>query len=135
MRANASNATPPAKASGQRLDDTVWQGAVTGLVPLALLAVSLAATVVLTAVARQVTAPQGFFVQQQAAVSVLGLGLAVAAAAYVVACVRALRQVRAWQLAGKRAPTVGTLWALGITALVVAVPVILAVALPQSPAP
>jgi hypothetical protein len=43
--------------------------------------------------------------------------------------------VRASQLEGSRARAVGTLWALGVTALVVAVPVILAVTLPQSPTP
>lgn len=93
-----------------------------GLRPIALLAVALLATAALTTVARVLVESQGFFVERSATLVVLGLGLAVATLLYARACTRALRH---------RANS----WPLVITALIVAAPVILAILLPQNPAP
>jgi len=127
---SARSSAPARSATGPLLG-----GLATGLLPLAppigIMAVSLA----LAAFARQLIASQDFFTQQWAAVIILALGLIASAAAYTVLCARALRQVSAWQQAGEAAQAARALWALGGTALVVLLPLLLVMLLPQHPAP
>jgi uncharacterized membrane protein YidH (DUF202 family) len=104
-----------------------------GLLPLGLLAAVVGMTIPLTALARQLYEGAGFFAQQQAAVIVLSVGLLLAIAVFAVAVWRVLRRVAAWQQNGAKASA--TLWALSATALIVVLPVVLAVLLPQHPAP
>jgi hypothetical protein len=111
------------------------RGALAGLVPLALLAAIIAAAFLLTALVRQATAPEGFYAQQQAVVIVLVAGLVIAAIVYVVTCVRTLRRAAAWRQVGISTRATGALAALAATALIVLLPFILAVVLPQHPAP
>jgi hypothetical protein len=106
-----------------------------GLIPLGLLIVLVAVTVLLTMLAHLLFASAGFFVQQQAAVIVLIVGLILTIAVFAVAIWRVLRRVAVWQQDGVLAQAHATLWTLGLTALVVVVPVLLAVLLPQHPAP
>jgi hypothetical protein len=108
---------------------------VLGITPLGPVALAVLLAVLLAALARQLTAGQGFFAQQWAAGIVVVLGLVGAAVSYVVFSVRALRQVRRWQQAGQSAPANAALWGLVITALVVLLPLILAIVIPQHPAP
>jgi hypothetical protein len=103
--------------------------------PLAVAVVCVAATVGLTVVARQLLARSGFFATQRACVIVLAGGSIVSALLYAAAGIRALRRVRAWQHEGRTACAGGGLCGLGMTALVVALPILLAVLLPQHPAP
>ncbi|SRR6266496_5316934 len=110
-------------------------GAVVGLIPLGLLLLIGAVTVLLTALARQIVASSGFFAQQQASVIVLIVGLVVALVAYVIAIVRTLRWVKVWQRGGAGGQARATLLALRFSALVVLLPVVLAIVLPQHPAP
>ena len=110
-------------------------GAVVGLIPLGLLLLIGAVTVLLTALARQIVASSGFFAQQQASVIVLIVGLVVALVAYVIAIVRTLRWVKVWQRGGAGGQARATLLALGFFALVVLLLVVLAIVLPQHPAP
>jgi hypothetical protein len=114
---------------------SVLRGVLVGLIPLGLLLVLVALTFLLTALARLLVASSGFFAQQQAAVIVLIAGLVVALAVYVVAIVRTMRRVKAWQLGGASGQARAALLALGVTALVVLLPVVLAIVLPQNPAP
>ena len=107
----------------------------TGLSPLIALLVLGAASVGLTIIVRQATVTQGFFAEQRATVAVLAAGIVVAAFAYVILCVRALRRARAWQAAGYGPRAAAALWALAITAVVVLLPVVVAVVLPRHPAP
>jgi len=104
-----------------------------GLIPLGLLAAVVGITVLLAALARQMFEASGFFAQQQAAVIVLIVGLMLAIAVFAVAIWRVLRRVAAWQQSGANASA--TLWALSATVLLVVLPVLLALLLPQHPAP
>ena len=106
-----------------------------GLIPLGLLIVLVAITIALTALARQLLVGSGFFAQQQASLIVLIAGLLLACAIYVVALWRTLHNVGIWQQEEKRVQASAALWALGATALIVVIPVLLAVLLPQHPAP
>ncbi len=54
---------------------------------------------------------------------------------YIIATVRTLRQVATWQQDNLAVCARIALWVLGSTALVVALPVLLAFFLPQHPAP
>ena len=109
-------------------------GAVVGLIPLGLLLLIGAVTVLLTALARQIVASSGFFAQQQASVIVLIVGLVVALVVYVIAIVRTMRNITSWQRSGAGGQARAALLALGFTALVVLLPVVLAIVLPQNPA-
>jgi hypothetical protein len=105
-----------------------------GLLPLGLLAVLLAMMVALAAGVRQLTAAQGFFAQQQTVIIVLVGGLLLAVAVYAGVLVYALRRVAGWQREGAVHQATGAMWALGITVLLVLLPLVLAALLPQHPA-
>jgi hypothetical protein len=113
----------------------VRRGLLVGLTPLVRLVIIAGVALLLTALARALTASVGFFTQQQVTVLVLGAGLLLAAVMYGAGCVRALRQVGTWQRAGDASPAAVALWSLGATALLVLLPVLLAWLLPQHPAP
>ncbi len=125
----------PAQTPSSEFTSGAWRGIVAGLVPLGLLIVIVAITLLLTALARQVFAASGFFVQQQAAVIVLIAGLVLAIAVFAVATWRVLRRVAAWQQDGTAMQANAALWTLGTSALIVVVPILLALLLPQYPAP
>ena len=84
---------------------------------------------------RQLVISSGFFAQQQAAVIVLVAGLLVAVVIFIIAIVPTLRNISAWQRVGAFGQARAALLALGITALVVLLPVILTIVVPQNPAP
>jgi uncharacterized membrane protein len=111
------------------------RGALVGLIPLVLLIVIVAVTFLLTALARQLVASSGFFAQQQASLIVLIAGLVMALVVYIIAIIRTLRSITAWQRVGSVGQARAALLALGFTALVVLLPVVLALVLPQNPAP
>jgi uncharacterized membrane protein len=115
--------------------DSVLRGVLVGLIPLGLLLLVVAITVLLTALARQLLASSGFFAQQQASVIVLIAGLVVALVVYIIAIVRSMRNITLWQRSGAAGQARAALLALGCTALVVLLPVVLAIVLPQNPAP
>jgi hypothetical protein len=114
---------------------SVLRGILVGVIPLGLLMVLVAVTFLLTALARQLVASSGFFAQQQASLIVLVAGLAVALVVYIIAIVRTFRRVTSWQRGGAVGQARAALLALGFTALVVLLPVVLTIVLPQSPAP
>jgi hypothetical protein len=127
--------TVPAHTPAAGLTGSAWRGVLIGLVPLGLLIVMVAATLLLTVLARQLAANAGFAVQQSAAVITLITGLLLAIAAFAVATWRVLRRVAIWQQGGAIVQARATLWALGVTGLVVIGPVLLALLLPQHPFP
>ncbi len=116
-------------------ESNALRGFFIGLIPLLILIIVVASTYLLTAFARQLTTSSGFFAQQQAAVTVLLAGFAVALVVYAVAIVLMMKRVKAWQQEGASRLAHGMLLALGVTALVVLLPVVLAIVLPQHPAP
>jgi hypothetical protein len=133
-RANDAS-TAPAQVPSSAVTDNIGRGALTGLIPLGLLIFMITVTVCFTALARLLLEGSGFFAQQQAALIVLIGGLILTCAGYVVALWRALHRVKMWQLEGKRKQARVVLWELGATVLIVVIPVLLALLLPQHPAP
>jgi uncharacterized membrane protein YidH (DUF202 family) len=113
----------------------VWRGALVGLIPLGLLTGIVAITLLFTALARQLVAGSGFFVQQQTALVALIVGLVLAIGVYTLAIWRVLRRVKIWQRDGTTTQANAALWVLTATALIMVVPVLLALLLPQHPAP
>ena len=112
------------------------RGILAGLAPLARLVALVALTLVLTAIARTVTASLGFFAQQQVSVLVFSVGLLLGIAVYIVSCVRLLRRIAVWQRYVTDTPlAAGALWTLAVSAVLVLLPFLLAILLPQHPAP
>lgn len=126
----------PAQNPSLQNKGSALRGVLIGLIPLGLLLLIVAVPVLLTALARQLFASSGFFVQERAAVVVLIAGLVVALVVYILALVRTLRNITAWQRGGGGVLQARAAWlVLGFTALVVLLPVVLAIVLPQNPAP
>ena len=128
----------PAKGHVAQAGDhagTFWHGALVGGAPIALLAVIVGATLLLSTLARALTASGGFFAQQRAALIVLVAGTTLAALGYIFAIIWAWSWLRRWHLAGAIAPIRGALTALALTSLLVLLPLILAATLPPPPAP
>ncbi len=111
------------------------RGVLVGLIPLGLLAGALALTLAGAALARLLFAGAGFFAQQQAAVIVLIAGLMLAIAVFGLAVWLVLRRVARWQQGEATTRASALLWTLSATALVIVLPVLLALLLPQHPAP
>jgi hypothetical protein len=110
------------------------QGVLTGLSPL-LSAVVFGLALLLTASVRVATAGQGFFTQQKFIIIVFLIGLAAAAIVYAVLCRQALRRARQWLLDGSVRAATAAYWALGATALVVLLPLLMALFMHQAPFP
>jgi uncharacterized membrane protein len=125
----------PAQSFSLQHKGSVLRGILNGFIPLGLLLLVVVITVLLTALTRQLVASSGFFAQQQASVIVLIAGLVVALVVYIIAIVRTMRNITSWQRSGAGGQARAALLALGCTALVVLLPVVLAIVLPQNPAP
>jgi hypothetical protein len=135
MSSQLNTFNDPAQNPSLQYKGSALRGVLIGLIPLGLLLLIVAVTVLLTALARQLVASSGFFAQQQASVIVLVVGLVVALVVYIIAIVRTLRSVISWQRGGAVGQARAALLALGFTTLVVLLPIVLAIVLPQSPAP
>lgn len=128
LSSNSQNLSP-------RRGSDALRGALFGLVPLGLLVLIIAIVLALAALARQLFSASGFFAQQQAAVIILIAGFVLALVVYVIAIVLTMRLIASWQQNGIAARVRAALWSLGITALIVILPLLVAVLLPQHPAP
>ena len=111
----------------------IWRGILNGVIPLALLLVVVVVTLLLTGLTRPPIATSGFFTQQRVSLIILLAGLVLAVVIYIVALVLTLRRVASWHPASAQARA--ALLTLGATALIIVLPVLLAIVLPQSPAP
>lgn len=112
-----------------------WQGLGRGLLPLLTLTGGIAATLALALTARELAAGIDITIGQWIVVGVFALGLAITGVAYGIAMVRTLRAWRTHIQAGDKAMVTGMLWALIVTAIIVALPVIVGALIPQHPAP
>lgn len=110
------------------------RGFLAGFLPLGMLLGTLLVTLVVTWVVRMLLSAADFSAQQTVFALVFGLGLLAATITYVAAMVRTVRRARRWQTTGEAERARGSWWALALTGILVVLPVILAVALPQSPA-
>ena len=128
LSSNSQNLSPQGESDALR-------GALLGLVPLVLLVLIIAIALALAALARQLFAASGFFAQQQAAIIILVAGFVLALVVYVIAIVLTTRRIASWQQNGIAARARAALWSLGITALIVILPFLVAILLPQHPAP
>lgn len=127
--------TAPAPQQPIEVKGSALHGVLVGLIPLGFLAGIVLIAITATALARELTAGDGFYVQQQAALITLIVGLILAVVVFAIACWRVLHQVALWQKAGVVMQAAATLWTLGFTALVIISPILLALVLPQHPAP
>lgn len=121
--------------NSQKQSPSALRGILLGLFPLLLLAIVVVVTLLITALARQWVASSGFFMQQQAALIVLIAGFILAILAFAIAIWRVSEQIKDWQQDGVVKPARAALWVLGITALIIVLPILLAIVLPQNPAP
>jgi hypothetical protein len=124
-----SPAPQPIPRAGQALP-----GILTGLVPLALFALLGTLAVLVTILARALTTGDAFLAQQSLLVDTLGIGLLLAFGVWVAGCAWALRRARAWERMGALVQAATTLWTLGASAIVLLLPVLLAIVVPQHPA-
>ena len=97
----------------------------THLTRLAWLALTVVAILLLTILIRNLTSSAGFVVEQQINVITVVVGLALVAIVYTIGIIRMLRKIREWEHQGKTALATGALWSLGITALILALPILL----------
>lgn len=113
----------------------IVHGVFFGLVPLLLLALLVIATIGLTTLVRRSTLSAGFFIWERNALITLIVGMIVALLVYVIAIVLVLQITARWITGRFTIRSAAALWTLAITAIVVLLPVIIVVLLPQSPAP
>ena len=135
LSSDSQNSREPLQDRSPGTGSATLRGALVGLVPLGLLALIIVVALALAALARQLTAASGFYTQQQAALIILIAGFILALIVYVVAIVLTMRRIAAWQENGIAVQARAALWSLGITALIVILPLLLAILLPQHPAP
>jgi hypothetical protein len=124
--------------SGGRPTSTVLEilrAFLVGLSPLLPLAIIALLTVVLTAVARQVAAGAGFYTQQWVAVILVALGLILGIASLIVFSRRTFRTIKRWEQNFMFGEANAALFGLVVVALVLVLPVLLAILAPQHPAP
>ncbi len=128
-------ATAPSPQTSVEAKGSALRGVLIGLIPLGLLAGVVLLTIIATAIARDLTTSGGFYVQQEAALITLIVGLVLAIVVFAIACWRVMREVATWQKASVTIQANAALWALGASALVIVLPILLALLLPQHPFP
>ncbi len=89
------------------------------------LALTVVAIMLLTFLVRHLTASDGFFVEQQVNVIAVVVGLVLVGIVYTVGIMRMLRKIREWEREGKTALATGGLLGLGITPILLALPILL----------
>ncbi len=97
------------------------------LTRLAWLVLTVLGIVVLTILIHNFTAPAGFIVQQQINVISIIVGLVLVAIVYTLGIRRMLRKIREWEHQGKTDLANVALWSLGITAFILALPIVLVI--------
>ncbi len=125
----------PARDVRSEDSETIGLGVWTGITPLIWLVGIVGLAIAGDGLARALATPTGFFIWRRIVESTFAVGLVIAAIVYGVATFRALRLAAAWRRAGLARQAAGAYWTLFAAALMVLAPVILALALPQHPAP
>lgn len=126
---STSSATAPDRHAPRFLT-----GLAAGLAPLGIFIGTLLLTITATAILRTLLLTQGFAAQHATLPLLFGLGLLAAVVGGAVGVKYVLARMRRWGEAGEIERARGSRWALIITALLLALPVVLAFVLPQSPA-
>ena len=107
-----------------------WRGMLYGVLPLAVVAAIISMALLLAALVRQLIGVSAFFLQQQVVLIILGSGVVLALVAFPFALIITLRHVARWQSDGQNEPAGAALWTLGVSALVILLPALLAIVLP-----
>ena len=94
---------------------------------LAWLILTVLGVLLLTILIHHLTSSAGFIVQQQINVISIIVGLVLVAVVYTLGIRRMLRKIREWEHQGKTALANVALWSLGVTACILALPVLLVV--------
>jgi hypothetical protein len=110
-----------------------WHGTLVGLIPLESLIGITVVTLLIVALVRQLITE--FALQQQTNLIILGVGFALAIVTYTIAVFLTLRRAAAWEKDGLEAREHAALWTLGVTTLIILLPLVVLVILPQRPAP
>jgi hypothetical protein len=92
---------------------------------LSWLALTVVAVLLLTLLVRNLTSSAGFFIEQQITVIAVIVGLVLVAIVYTVGVIHMLRKIRVWEHEGQAALANGALWSSGITAAIIALPIVL----------
>lgn len=134
------SARPRANADADGTDgmDGIVRGVWAGGMPLALALIVVGLAAGGAALARALIGPagaDGFLAWQGATIAIWGAGLVLAAIVYGVSVARALRWAARWRGAGLARQAEAVYWSLLVIALLLLTPVIVALALPQHPAP
>jgi len=134
--ASASSVVRPRTSPNSRSSQyaALVRGIAKGLLPLLSLLLAAGMTAALTILAWQLTPGLDFFQRRSISMSIAATGLVATVVLYAVMCIRAIRRVAKWQQEGEIASAVGALIALSLTVIVVILPLILAVQMPQHPA-
>jgi hypothetical protein len=129
----SSTSTRSATAPDRRVPSFL-NGLLTGLAPLGILIGVLLLTAAATFAVRALLTTQRFAIQHAALPLVFGLGLLAAMAGAVVGVKQVFTRMRRWDDDGEVERAWGSRWAIIVTALLLALPVVVAFVLPQSPA-
>src|SRR6266705_2037176 len=97
MSTSSSKLRGSQQRAGWPASNEAARGALVGLIPLGLLLVAVLVVLALATFAHTLISTAGFFVEQQVAVSILVAGFLATLIVYIIATVRTLRQVAAWQ--------------------------------------
>lgn len=116
-------------------DRGFWPALAYGLRPLGTLVLSLLVWLGVLLAAQYVMTDAGFLTQRLVGTIILVFGLLQGAITFLWLARRVLKQVGAWQETDATSAAWGALVALMFSAVVVALPILLGLVLPQSPAP
>jgi hypothetical protein len=114
--------------------DSILRGAGVGLAPAVFLYLGGLVVFGVDALMRVTTTGLGFLTQLPILNVASMLCLVALAVGLTLVSMRVCRQARAWREAGDTTAATAALWGLGASALLVLVPVLLAILLPQHPA-
>lgn len=95
------------------------------LTRLAWLVLTVVAILLLTILIRNLSSSAGFIVEQQINMIAVIVGLVLVAVVYTLGIRRMLRQIREWEHEGKTSLATGGLLGLGITPILLALPIVL----------
>lgn len=104
-------------------------GILVGLIPLGLLIAAILLTLALTNTGLLLTASLAFSVREQIMLVLSVSGLIVMILAYGIGCIAVMRRIKRWQEAGMSSEAHSALWMLAATALLLLLPLLLAVLL------
>jgi hypothetical protein len=127
------NTTSSTSASGGG-SEMIFRGLGVGLTPAVFLYVGAGVAYLLTSLVRIVTPGLGFLTQLPIVNVAITICLLLLAVGYVFVAVRAFRQAHSWRAAGETTAANAVLWGLCASALLILVPVLVAILLPQHPA-